>query len=272
MHRPSVDFPQPDSPTSPTISPSPTSRSTPSTARRTGRGWRRSRRPKLPRSGKTIESPRTSRTGSATGNHGLAASVLGARLVVDTCCRAAGYEWPQGELATRAVGPREPAARMKAATRRRRGEVRRRARNRREPLPSYLEVRHGAKQAQRVRMVRLAEDRPDRAELDHLAGVHHRDVLAGLSDDRQVVRDEDDADLQPLAKRGEERQDLFLDRDVERSRRLVAEEEPRLARERDRDHHPLPQPAGELVWICARSSRWIRNADEAQELERAIPR
>ncbi len=47
-------------------------------------------------------------------------------------------------------------------------------------------------------------------------------------------------------------EDLGLDRDVERSRRLVCDQERRAARERHRDHHALAHPARELVGVVVR--------------------
>jgi hypothetical protein len=55
------------------------------------------------------------------------------------------------------------------------------------------------------------------------------------------VGDEDNAHPELLAQGREQGQDLILDRDVERRRRLVAEQELRIARQRDGDHHPLSQ-------------------------------
>ena len=47
-------------------------------------------------------------------------------------------------------------------------------------------------QAPRVRVQRLAEQRRDVGLLDDLAGVHHRDPVAHLGDDAEVVGDQDD--------------------------------------------------------------------------------
>ena len=44
-------------------------------------------------------------------------------------------------------------------------------------------------------------------------------------------------------------EDLGLDRDVERRRRLVGDQQLRLVGERHRDHHALAHAAGELVRI-----------------------
>src|SRR5581483_11742339 len=226
--RPSVDLPQPDSPTRPSVSPRATSRSTPSTARSSSGGSRRTRAAALRRSGKCIASPRTSSSGSGTGQHRLAPRVLGAVLVVDAGGRAPAAERLQREETAGAVVPGERAARVEAAARRRSRRVRRRPRNRGQTLADELEVGNRAEESERVRVARLAEDLLHRAGLDDLPGVHHRDPPAGLRDHREVVRDEDDAEAELLAERPEELEDLVLDRHVERRRRLVAEDELRV--------------------------------------------
>ncbi len=96
--------------------------------------------------------------------------------------------------------------------------------------------------------------------------------LARLRDHREVVRDEDEADAELILERHQQLQDLILDRDVERRRRLVAEEELRLGRERDRDHHALPEPARQLVRVRVGARRSTSGMpDEAHQLERARP-
>ena len=84
---------------------------------------------------------------------------------------------------------------------------------------------------------------------DDVARVHHRHVVARLGDDAEVVRDEEDRHAVLALELEQEREDLILDRDVERGGRLVGEQDPRLARDGDRDHHPLAHPARELVRI-----------------------
>ena len=63
-----------------------------------------------------------------------------------------------------------------------------------------------------------------RCRLDHLSGVHHREPLAGLRDDREVVGDEQTPCRARRAGRAAV-QDLVLDRHVERRRRLVAQDQ-----------------------------------------------
>ena len=167
MQRPSVDFPQPDSPTRPSTSPSAISRSTPSTACTTACSSRR-KNPAMPlRSGKCLTRPRTSSSGSATGDHGLPAHVLDALLRMDARCRAVGANGPEREIARRAVRLHEWTARMEPAARRRCGEIGRRARDRRQRLPDEVDIRHRPQQAQactgvgaRERPRRWARSRP----------------------------------------------------------------------------------------------------------------
>ena len=84
----------------------------------------------------------------------------------------------------------------------------------------------------------------------------------------EVVGDEHDRHLVLLAERLHELQDLRLDRDVERGRGLVGDEQLGVGRQRHRDHHALAHAARQLVRIGAspaasrrrcrpgRASRW----------------
>ena len=60
-----------------------------------------------------------------------------------------------------------------------------------------------------------------RADLDDPAGVHDRDAVGDLEQQREVVRDEQDGEVQPLLQLDDLREDLPLHDDVERRRRLV---------------------------------------------------
>ena len=86
----------------------------------------------------------------------------------------------------------------------------------------------------------------DRAGLDDPAGVHDVDPVAHPGGDPEVVGDHQDGGpelgRQPL----DELEDLGLDRDVEGGRRLVGEDQLRVARQRDGDHHALAHAAREL--------------------------
>ena len=186
MQRPSVDLPQPDSPTRPSASPRATVRSTPSTARSTSicvpahaaheRGVEREvhRRGRAPRAAacRRVSHAAPAPRGSGRPWRGRRPSAIERR------------------IDGRAVGVRDLAARVEAAARGRRDEVGRHAGDRLEVRAALVEVGHRAQQRARVRMAGRAEHLGDRARLDDARGVHHRDALAGLRDHREVVGDE----------------------------------------------------------------------------------
>ncbi len=113
-------------------------------------------------------------------------------------------------------------------------------------------------------MARLVIERVRRALLHDPARVHHRGVRAGLRDDRQVVRDEDEREAELVRQVREEVEDLGLHHHVERGRRLVGEENARVAGERHRDRGALAHPAGELVRVALGPVR--RDADRLEQL------
>ena len=82
-----------------------------------------------------------------------------------------------------------------------------------------------------------------RGQLDDPAEVHHRDPVADVADDGQVVGDEEvgqpELALEPL----EQVDDLRLDRDVERADGLVGHDQVRVEGERPRHADALPLAA-----------------------------
>ena len=98
-----------------------------------------------------------------------------------------------------------------------------------------------------------------RRELDDAAEVHHADAIGDVVDHREVVRDEEIGEAHPLLQVAHQVQHLRLHRHVERGRRLVADEEPRLrstARGRSR---------------CAAAARRRTGADTSRRRRRASP-
>ena len=87
---------------------------------------------------------------------------------------------------------RQLAARVERASRRRRDQARRLARNRVEPFLVDVEPREAVHEPERVRMPGRVEDRVDVAELHHPARVHHDDPVRELGDQAEVVGDQDD--------------------------------------------------------------------------------
>ena len=88
--------------------------------------------------------------------------------------------------------------------------------------------------------------------------------------DGQVVRHEQQREPEVAAERVEQLEDLRLHHHVERRRRLVGDEDARIARERHRDRGALAHPPGELVWEAIAPVR--RNPDRYEQLPRPHPR
>ena len=75
-----------------------------------------------------------------------------------------------------------------------------------------------------------------------------------------------------LLQLGEQVEDLRLDRHVERGRRLVGDQQLRVAGERHRDHHALAHAARELVRVVVDAPLRRRDADQREHLDRALDR
>ena len=121
-------------------------------------------------------------------------------------------------------------------------------------------------------MVRPREQVDRRRLLDDLAGVHHDDARAVLRHNAEIVRDEEDGRAQAAREIGEQLEDLRLDGDVERGRRLVGDDERGVHDERHRDDDALAHAAGELMRIFPRALLGRGDADEREHLDRLGPR
>ena len=81
-----------------------------------------------------------------------------------------------------------------------------------------------------VGMLRVVDHLLHRADLDDAARVHHRHAVGGLGDHAHVVRDQHHRRAVVAAQALQQRDDLRLDRDVERRGGLVGDDEPRIRR------------------------------------------
>ncbi len=86
--------------------------------------------------------------------------------------------------------------------------------------------------------------------LHDLAEVHHRDLVGDVAHDREVVRDEQVREAQPVLQVLEQVHDAGLDRHVERRYRLVEHEHRRLERDRTCDADALALTTRELVRVA----------------------
>ena len=162
---------------------------------------------------------------------------------------------------------------MERAARRPRIGMRDRAGNRRQPRPRLGQhAGDRAQQRPRIRMPRRMEDRVDRALLHLVAEIHHHDIVGHLGDHAHVVGDQDHRQAALLLQPADQLQDLRLRGDVQRRRRLVGDQHARLGGQRQRDHHALPQAAGQFERIRIDALRRPRNADQRQQFDRPRPR
>ena len=215
--RPSVVFPQPDSPTTPSVSPARTLRSTPSTARTCPTVCLKS--PAL--IGKCLTRP-SMRRSSSPFDAACAATLVAQRprspfahraSAAGSCDRRATRCELLGEVARREVIRRcvvrpaqrrdlGPAHRPALRVRHSAGGTRSRAAGviRLGGWPgigssrslSDVDACKAVHEPDRVRVAGRVEDREDVADLDDAPGVHDDHAVGELGDEPEVVRDEDD--------------------------------------------------------------------------------
>jgi hypothetical protein len=136
------------------------------------------------------------------------------------------------------------AARRETATGGRRAQVRREALDGFElDAARQVEARDRAHQADRIRVRGFEEHVIGRALLDDARRVHHVHAVGVARNDPEIVRDHDHRDAEPARQLLHQLEDLCLDGDIEGRGRLVRDDEFRIAREPDRDHHALAHAA-----------------------------
>jgi hypothetical protein len=108
------------------------------------------------------------------------------------------------------------------------------------------------------------------AGLHESPGVEHADAIGDGGGHAQVVGDEEHAAAGLVAQRAQQAEDLRLHGDVERGGGLVGDHQPGTAGQRDGDHHPLPQPAGQLVRILGQPSLGIGDAHRTEQAQRLL--
>ena len=125
---------------------------------------------------------------------------------------------------------------------------------------------HGPQQPAGVGVLGGAEHLVGGAELDHPARVDDGNPIGELADDHHVVADihRGDAVLDAQALHG--LQNRALGRHVQAGGRLVQHDQPRPAREGDRDPDALLLPTGELVRVGAKDVGHRGEPDLAQQL------
>ena len=132
-----------------------------------------------------------------------------------------------------------------------------------EPGLQLAQIRGAAQQAPGIGVVLpAAEHLLHPAQLHDASRVHDRPAVAEARDDAQIVAYEQHRRAQLLLQAAHHVQDLRLDGDVQRRRRLVRQQQLRLGYERHGDDHALLHAARELVWVVPRARG--RDADHVQ--------
>jgi ABC-type lipoprotein export system ATPase subunit len=119
---------------------------------------------------------------------------------------------------------------------------------------------------------RAVEDVGHRRLLLDAAGIHDGELVRLLRYHAEVVRDEEERHAMALAELAQQLEDLRLDGDVEGRRRLVRDEDARLAGDRDGDHDALAHAARELMRVVVRTPCGLGDPHLLQQRRRALPR
>ena len=142
-----------------------------------------------------------------------------------------------------ACGARMLATRRERAARRQVSRIRRASGNGVEALFAHVLVRERAQKAARVRHSGPAKQLGSRPVLDDAAGIHDIKAVPDLGDDPEIMADEQHTHPDFVAKTADQIENLRLDGHVERSRRLVRNEELRIRGDCASDHDALAHAA-----------------------------
>ena len=112
-------------------------------------------------------------------------------------------------------------------------------------------VGRGSDEVAGVGMRRVLEQLGGRALLDDSSGVHHRDLIGEVGDDREIVGDVQRSDLVRMTQLADRCQDVSLCADIEAGGRLVEDDHPWTAGECDREDDTLLLAARQLVGVAA---------------------
>ena len=162
------------------------------------------------------------------------------------------------------------AARHERAAGQRVAQVGRRARDAGQVPAGPADRGERVEQAPGVGVGRLAHEVLRLPGLHQPSRVHDRDPVGQLEQQRQVVGDEQDREVEPLLELHDLRQDVPLHHHVERGGRLVHDDDLGVGGQRHGDHHPLPHAAGQLVRVGAEPV--ARDADQVKQRRNLVLR
>ena len=129
--------------------------------------------------------------------------------------------------------------------------------------------RYGGKECAAVRMGCRVKNALPARRLDDAAKIHYGDLIADMTDDRQIVGDEDVGEAELPLQFLQEIDDLRLDREVERGDRLITDDQFGIDRQRSANGDTLRLSTRKLVWKPFGKMR--SDADEVEQLADASP-
>ena len=114
-------------------------------------------------------------------------------------------------------------------------------------------------------MTGTSEDLIGGALLHDVPAQHDADPVGDVSDNRDVVSDEEDRHAEARTQLGEQIENLSPHRDIQGRHRLVKKQNARLASQRPRYRDPLPLATGKLGRAATEELRVCREANAFEE-------
>ena len=166
-----------------------------------------------------------------------------------------------------AVGDDVYAPRREGAAMRRRPQHGRNSGDSRDAQVRFVGPRDAGQERLCVGVPRIGEQVGGRPFLYDAARVHDRHPVDHAGDDAEVMGDEHEGHVPFVGEALQQPEYLRLDRDVQRGRGLVGDEQGGVVRDRDRDHHPLPHPARQLEGVGADALPGRGNGDRGEQVD-----
>jgi hypothetical protein len=191
--------------------------------------------------------------------------------MVDAGAEMVLFDQSKGELTGSALFGRQGAARGEPAALGEGMEIWRCAGDRFDGK-GIVDIGDRPKELKGIGVPRIREEALNRPNLHDIACIHDCQGSTRLGDDSEIVRDQQKPEPRVISQAPEQFQDLVLNRDVQRCRWLVTQQDPRLGGQRDRYQDALPRTARQLMGIGGRPAPGIGDSYLGHEFDRFFQR
>ncbi len=116
-------------------------------------------------------------------------------------------------------------------------------------------------------MLRIVEQGFHRAAFHDASGVHDHDLIGDFGNHAQIVGDQNHRCAGLGLQVGDQRENLCLNGDVQRSRRFVRYDQRRVIGQRHGNHGPLPHASREFMRVGVQPLASVRHADFFQHVQ-----